>query len=105
MKGGVVPGGEDCSWVCETAVICANERSALTLGWKKYLTTAVPFTDWDSVCSTSLTVVCAVRSEKSTMRSAISSGKRPVYRQMTATIGILMSGKMSVDVLRIEKTP
>jgi hypothetical protein len=47
-------------------------------GWKKYLTTAVPLTDCDSVCSTSFTTVCAVRSENSTMRSAISSGRSPV---------------------------
>jgi hypothetical protein len=41
-KGGVVPGGENASWVCDTAVICAKDRSWSTSGWKKYLTTAVP---------------------------------------------------------------
>jgi hypothetical protein len=78
MNGGVVPGGELYSCVCETAVICAKDSDELTSGWKKYLTTAVPFTDCDSVCSTSLTVVCAVRSYNSTMRLATSSGSSPV---------------------------
>ena len=83
-------------------MICAIDRSLLAFGWKKYLTTASLLTDCDSVCSTSLTTVCAERSENRTMRFAISSGRRPVYRQITAAIGILMSGKMSVGVLRIE---
>src|SRR5579862_9423720 len=55
MNGGAVPGGEFSSWVCETAVICAKDSAVSTLGWKKYLTTAVLLTDCDSVCSTSLT--------------------------------------------------
>ena len=77
MNGEVVPGGENASWDWETAVIWAMDRACSTLGWKKYLTTAVPLTDSDSVCSTSLTVVCAMRSENSTMRFAISSGRMP----------------------------
>ena len=77
-NGGVVPGGAVCSCVCETAMICAIDRSWLAFGWKKYFTTASLFTDCDSVCSTSFTTVCAVRSENRTMRSAISSGSRPV---------------------------
>ena len=46
-----------------------------------------------------------MRSLDSTRRVAISSGARPVYFQMTATTGILMFGKMSVGVRRIENTP
>ena len=78
MNGGVVPGGAERSWVCETPVICANASSSLTFGWKKYFTTEVPLSDCDSVCSTSLTVVCAVRSLCSTMRSPSPPGDRPV---------------------------
>src|ERR1700677_979624 len=62
-NGGVVPGGADCSCVWDTAMIWANDRSWLAFGWKKYLTTASLLTDCDSVCSTSLTTVWAVRSE------------------------------------------
>src|SRR5271170_3619818 len=105
MNGGVVPGGACLSPVWETPVIWANDSSSLTFGWKKYLTIEVPLKDCDSVCSTSLTVVCAVRSLASTKRVAISSGDRPVYFQMTATTGILMLGKISVGVRRIENTP
>src|SRR5579862_3573874 len=78
MNGGVVPGGSWRRLVCDTPVICAYESSSLTLGWKKYFTTEVPVTDCDSVCSTSLTTVCAVRSPARIMRVAISSGDRPV---------------------------
>jgi len=49
----------------------------LTVGWKKYFTTAMPLSDCDSVCSTSFTTVCAVRSENRMMRLDISSGGRP----------------------------
>ena len=78
MNGGVVPGGAERSKVCDTPVICAYASSSLTFGWKKYFTTEVPVTFCDSVCSTSFTVVCALRSVPSTMRVAISSGERPV---------------------------
>ncbi len=105
MNGGVVPGGACRSPVCDTPVICANESSSLTFGWKKYFTTEVPLKDCDSVCSTSLTVVCAVRSLASTSRVAISSGDSPVYLQIAATTGMRMSGKMSVGVRVMENTP
>ena len=104
-KGGVVPGGAERSWVWEMPVICAYASSSFTFGWKKYLTTEVPVRDCDSVCSTSLTVVCALRSVPRMIRVAISSGARPVYRQIVATTGILMFGKMSVGVRRIANTP
>src|SRR5690348_16340661 len=78
MNGGLVPGGANRNCVCDTPVICAYDSSSLTVGWKKYLTTAMPLSDCDSVCSTSLTVVCATRSENSTIRMDISSGDRPV---------------------------
>ena len=101
----MVPGGAKRSIVCDTPVICAKDSSSLTFGWKKYFTTEVPLRFWDSVCSTSLTMVCAVRSLCSTRRVAISSGERPVYRQMVATTGILMFGKMSVGVREIANPP
>src|ERR1700680_5231027 len=105
MNGGVVPGGAERNWVCDTAVICAKDSSSLTFGWKKYFTTDVPLRFCDSVCSTSLTIVCAVRSLCSTRRNAISSGDSPLYFQMVATTGILMFGKISVGVREIAKAP
>src|SRR6266404_1082389 len=105
MKGGVVPGGAERRLVCEIPVTCANDSSSLTLGWKKYFTTEVPLRDCDSVCSTSLTVVCALRSVPRIMRVAISSGDRPVYFHTVATTGILMLGKMSVGVRQIANMP
>src|SRR6266403_3610193 len=95
MNGGLVAGGANRSCVCDTPVICAYDSSSLTVGWKKYFTTAMPFSDCDSVCCTSLTVVCATRSENSTIRLDISSGDRPVLLQVAATTGILIFGKMS----------
>ena len=62
ISGGVVPWGNCRSCVCETAVICAMARSMLALGWKKTLTTAMPFSDCDSMCSMLSTVVVSVRS-------------------------------------------
>src|ERR1700739_1599857 len=105
MKGAVVPGGANRRMVCDTPVICAYESSSLTLGWKKYFTTEVPVTDCDSVCSTSLTVVCALRSLPRMMRVAISSGDRPVYLHTVATTGIRMLGKISVGMRNAANTP
>jgi hypothetical protein len=62
--------------------------------------TPTPFSDCDSMCSMSLTVVVMPRSELETMRSAISLGAMPVKFQMTLITGILISGKMSTGVRR-----
>ncbi len=67
--------------------------------------TPMPFSDCDSTCSMLLTVVVSVRSESSTMRSAICSGERPVYCHSMAMTGILMLGKMSVGVAMIAMGP
>src|SRR2546430_16787645 len=99
MKGAVVPGGAERNWVCDTPAICAHDSSSLTFGWKKYFTTEEPLRFWDSVCSASLTMVCAVRSLCSTRRVAIASGVRPVYRQMVATAWSLMFRDMAGGVL------
>ena len=40
----------------------------LAVGWKKILTTAMPLSDCDSMCSTSLTSVVTKRSEFEVMR-------------------------------------
>jgi hypothetical protein len=61
-RGGVVPGGIDRRTVCATAVIWATAASTFTRGWKKVLTTEMPASVWDSMCSTSLTVVGNTRS-------------------------------------------
>ncbi len=38
-------------------------------------------------------------------RFSMSSGEMPVYVQMTLTTGMLMSGKMSVDIVVIASPP
>src|SRR5438067_11748507 len=53
----------------------------------------------------SLTVVVMARSHTVTNRFSISSGATPAYLQMTLTTGILMFGKMSVDIRVIVTTP
>ena len=62
MIGGVTPGGNCFRMVCEIAVTCACAALMLTVGWKKTLTTPVPGSDCDSMCSMSLTVVDSARS-------------------------------------------
>ena len=44
------------------AVTCAVAASILAPGWKKILMTAMPVSDWLSMCSMSLTVVVSARS-------------------------------------------
>ena len=105
MSGGVVPSGSWRSCVCAMAVTCATALAMLTLGWKKILTTAMPFSDCDSMCSMLLTVVVSDRSESTTIRLAICSGERPVYCQTIATTGMLMFGKMSVGVVSATSGP
>jgi hypothetical protein len=105
MKGGCAPGGIVRMTVCEMADSCATADSILAPGWKKTLMTVIPGTDWDSMCSTSLTVVVTARSETVVMRRSISSGGRPAYCQITETTGMSISGKMSVGVRTSESTP
>src|SRR3984957_11686540 len=51
------------------------------------------------------TVVGSARSHTPTIRLDTSSASIPLYVQITLTIGIAMSGKMSVGVVTIEATP
>src|ERR1039458_9811741 len=67
-SGGVVPGGNPRSMVWHIAVTCVTAMERLTLGRKKILITAMPFSDCDSWCSMSLTVMVNPRSELLTMR-------------------------------------
>src|SRR5882724_8758163 len=60
--------------------------------------TAMPLSDCDSVCSTSLTSVAIPRSTLPVMRCSISCGSRPVKVQTRLMTGILISGKISVGV-------
>ena len=60
--------------------------------------TPTPNSDWLSMCSMSLTEVVSTRSLISTIRSSTSSAGIPVYCQTTLTTGMLISGKMSVDM-------
>src|SRR5215471_2458880 len=98
MNGGLVPGGSLRSADCEIDEICATAASVLVPGWKKILTTEMPRSVCDSICSMSLTVVVRPRSNPETMRLAISSADMPVYCQTAVTTGMLMFGKMSVGV-------
>ena len=60
--------------------------------------TPTPNSDWLSMCSMSLTEVVSTRSLMRMMRCSISSAGMPVYCQTTLTTGMLISGKMSVDM-------
>ena len=51
------------------------------------------------------TVVGSARSHTPMIRLDMSSASRPLYVQITLTIGILICGKMSVGVVTIEATP
>src|ERR1700730_15926815 len=51
------------------------------------------------------TVVGSARSHTPMIRLDMSSASSPLYFQITLTIGIAMSGKMSVGVDTIETTP
>src|SRR5271170_7126472 len=95
IDGGVVPGGNRPTSVCDVAVSWATPRGTSASGWKYTLMTATPFIDCDSMCSTSCTVAENARSQSSTMRRSISSGGSPLYDQITVTTGRLIDGKMS----------
>src|SRR6266436_9761525 len=77
----------------------------LAVGCRKTLTTAIPFRDWDSMCSMLSTVVVSARSVILTMRSLMSSGTNPLKVQMMLTTGISILGKMSVGVRTIDIAP
>src|ERR1700761_320707 len=83
------------------AVTCAIPAYKFACGWKKILTTAMPFMDCDSMCSILFTVVVSARSVIYTMRSDMSWGEKPVYCQTTLTTGMSILGKISVGVLEI----
>ena len=57
MNGGGVPGGSCRSCVCDDRGHLRDRGSMFAPGWKKTLTTAMPRSDCDSMCSMSLTVV------------------------------------------------
>ena len=92
-------GGSTRRIVCWMAVISATASSILTFGWKNTLMTPTPFIDWLSMCSKPSTVVVIARSAMVMTRFSMSSGEMPVYVQITLTTGMLMSGKMSVDIV------
>ncbi len=104
-NGGLIPGGSCRRTLCEMDEIWAIAASTLTPGWKNVFTTATPRSEFDSMCSTSFTVVVIVRSNGVTIRDAISSADNPPYVQTTVTTGMLMLGKMSVGVRRIVSGP
>src|SRR5260370_14760901 len=105
INGGVMPVGSWRSWVCDEAVTCATELLISVFGWKKTFTTAIPFSDCDSMCSILLTTVVRFRSVTETIRSDISCGASPVYVQMMLITGILIFGNMSVGVRTIASGP
>src|SRR5450432_4592891 len=58
----------------------------------------IPFSDCDSLCSTSFTNTFTARSELEVMRCSISCGCKPVKLQTRLITGMLMLGKISVGV-------
>src|ERR1039458_7518682 len=105
MEGGVMPVGRECSTACEAAASCATAASTLALGWKNILMMDKPGSDCDSMCSMSLTEAVKDRSQRMVTTSAISSGEMPAEDQMTLTTGISISGKMSVGMRKVARTP
>src|SRR3954453_3725476 len=105
MNGGLIPGGSCRSEPFAVDPIWAIAASTLTPGWKNVLTTATPRSEFDSMCSMSLTLVVIERSNGATIRAAISSADSPAYVHTAVTTGMLMSGKMSVGVRRIGSGP
>ena len=105
MFGGVMPAGNARVSVWEVAVSWAMPDSIRAPGWKKILITDEPATDWDSMCSMSLTVLVNTRSVMRAMRALISSAGRPERVQTTAAMGIRTSGKMSVGIRLAVTTP
>src|SRR5882762_7335513 len=75
------------------------------VGCKNTLTIAIPLSDCDSMCSILSTVVVRARSVMLTIRSAISSGTRPLKVQIMLTTGMLMFGNISVGVRTIASVP
>src|SRR5580693_4264844 len=100
-SGGVMPAGNDFNTVCEMAVTWARAVSSFAVGWKKTLTTLMPFMVWLSMCSMSLTVVVNTRSYGQVMFPSNCWAESPVYCQTMLTTGILIFGKMSVGVRRM----
>ena len=105
MSGGVEPAGNCLRRVCEIAVTCALAISIFVPGWKKTLVTDTPKSAWLSMCSMPFTVVVRARSKFPVKRCSMSSGGKPPYCQTTAITGMLISGRMSVGIWRMEKTP
>src|SRR5215469_4760766 len=98
MNGGVVPGGNcrSITWLIE--VTWATAFATFTCGWKKTLITAMPLSEFDSMCSMSFTVVVMPRSLLETIRFDICSADSPVKFQTTVTMGISILGKISVGI-------
>ena len=77
ISGGVMPGGNCRSTVCEMAVTCAVAASMRVPGWKNTFTMPKPTMVWLSMCSMPLTVVESVRSKFVVMRRSTSSAGSP----------------------------
>ena len=65
----------------------------------------MPWSDWLSICSISLTVVVSIRSSGVTIRADMSAGESPAYCQATAITGMRISGKMSTGVRSAPSIP
>ena len=73
-----MPGGICLRTTWALAVTWAIASSILTFGWKKIFTMLRPFSDCDSTCSMSLTVVVSDRSNPDVIRCSISSALSPM---------------------------
>ena len=72
-----MPGGSWRSCACSIATTCAIAVWMFAVGWKKTLMTVMPFSDVDSMCSMSLTVVVRLRSFCAAIRCPISVAGNP----------------------------
>jgi hypothetical protein len=98
-SGGKAPGGSCRNCDCSMATTWAMAVGIFAFGWKKILMMDRPASDCDSMCSISLTVVVRLRSLTAVIRWPTSCADSPLYVQTMLMTGILISGKMSVDIL------
>ena len=76
-SGGVVPGGSWRNLGLRDGRDLRHRVADVDARLEEDLMTEMPFSDCDSMCSMSLTVVVSERSLSVTMRSAICSGEKP----------------------------
>src|SRR5580704_7147145 len=105
MKGGCVPAGMLRMDTGATADTWDMARRISAEGWKKIFTMPALGSDRLSICSILSTVVVRMRWNGVIMRPETSEACKPPNWKTTATIGMLMAGKMSVGMLMAASGP